>query len=98
MLHMILFNLLAFFYFKVMIYSYAFIAVKKYIPHVIIEYYLYPISPRLVGYTCELTNSSGYKSYSMTAYEISSISVFMSIYISISIRTYSLLLYNIYVH
>jgi len=49
---------------------------KPYIPHVIIEYDLYPLSlvlPRLIGYTRDLINSSGYKSYSMTTYEISSI-------------------------
>jgi len=50
---------------------------KPYILQGIIEYDLYPlslvISQVLVGYTCELTNSSGYKSYSMTNYEISSI-------------------------
>jgi len=34
---------------------------------------------RFVDYTCELTNESGYKSYSMAIYEISSI--YTSIYI-----------------
>jgi len=29
--------------------------------------------PRLVGYTCELTNSTKYKSYPMTTYEMYSI-------------------------
>jgi len=84
---MILFNLSATFKFKVgydifmrqkrrwspHFLNYYYLCFKeKYVHVCMTEQYIPHMITRLVDYTCEITSSSGYKSYFMTTYEISS--------------------------